>query len=264
MLDYDLFLNACAQLRAAGHSFVIATIVDKKHSVPQEIGSKMIVTQGGIAYGTVGGGALEKRSVEYAAAYLRDGRFQNRAVTINLNKDLHMSCGGTATIFFEKISRRPAWNITIFGAGHVSQALCRVLVGLECRIVCVDTRQEWLDRLPEHAGLEKVLVGEYGAYVREVEEDAYVVVMTPGHRSDFAVLKELLKRPRFAYIGVIGSRSKRAQLDRDLRTERLEGEFFCPIGEKVGTNAPHEIAISIAAQLLRQRDLKGMAACDAA
>ena len=59
-----------------------------------------------------------------------------------------MTCGGTVSLFFE--SRNVTdWRIAVFGAGHVTQALARVLVQLPCRLTCIDPRDDWLAQLPD-------------------------------------------------------------------------------------------------------------------
>jgi xanthine dehydrogenase accessory factor len=83
--------------------------------------------------------------------------------------------------------------------------------------------------------------------------------MTQGHATDFPVLLECLRREKsFPYLGVIGSKSKRAVLVKDLvaagiNPTRAEA-FHCPIGLKLGRSEPAEIAVSIVAQLLQVRD----------
>jgi xanthine dehydrogenase accessory factor len=85
-----------------------------------------------------------------------------------------------------------------------------------------------------------------------------VLSITKGHASDVPVLREVLARfAGIPFVGVIGSASKRAALFRDLRAEGagedLLDKITCPLGLPVGGNDPHEIAISIAAQLLEKR-----------
>jgi xanthine dehydrogenase accessory factor len=82
--------------------------------------------------------------------------------------------------------------------------------------------------------------------------------MTKGHASDRPVLQRALAERTFPYLGAIGSAAKAIVLRRELvahglTLERAE-KFFCPIGEDFGSNHPYEIALSIAAQLLKIRD----------
>jgi xanthine dehydrogenase accessory factor len=79
-----------------------------------------------------------------------------------------------------------------------------------------------------------------------------------GHATDRPILRRALMEREFPYIGVIGSDSKAEILRRDLLADGVPPEkasgFHCPVGLDFGTNHPHEIALSIAAQLLSERD----------
>jgi xanthine dehydrogenase accessory factor len=82
--------------------------------------------------------------------------------------------------------------------------------------------------------------------------------MTMGHATDRPILRRALTERAFPFIGVIGSDAKaailRGELAGDGVTPEQAAKFQCPIGLPIGTNHPHEIAISIAAQLLMVRD----------
>ena len=89
-------------------------------------------------------------------------------------------------------------------------------------------------------------------------ETAFVLIMTQGHRSDFYVAQRFLERNTQPFLGVIGSRSKAATLQRELKKEGLKKtvteRLVCPLGFSLGGNNPQEIAVSISAQLLYERD----------
>ena len=83
--------------------------------------------------------------------------------------------------------------------------------------------------------------------------------MTMGHRTDRPIIEEIFRQQRqLPYLGVIGSKSKRAVLSRELRAAGIAQEqidtIHCPIGLPLGTNQPGEIAVSVVAQLIEQRD----------
>ena len=82
--------------------------------------------------------------------------------------------------------------------------------------------------------------------------------MTHGHRSDFYVVQKFLEQCSQPFLGVIGSRSKAATLKKELKKEGFKQnkieKIFCPLGFSLGGNHPQEIAISITAQLLFERD----------
>ena len=85
-----------------------------------------------------------------------------------------------------------------------------------------------------------------------------MLCQTKGHHSDRPILKRALAERNFPFIGVIGSDAKAAILRREMIAGGLPAEraalFHCPVGLDFGTNHPHEIALSIAAQLLAERD----------
>jgi xanthine dehydrogenase accessory factor len=146
----------------------------------------------------------------------------------------------------------------VFGAGHVAQQLVDVLVRLDCRVTCIDTREEWLARLPESPKLMRILSEDMPAEVAKIPDGSYVVLMSMGHACDKPILLEILRTRTFPYLGVIGSNSKAKRLKQDIREAGLPPEaeraFFCPIGLAFGSDAPAEIAISVVAQMIEIRD----------
>ena len=232
--------------------FVIVTLTGVRGSAPSDPGAKMIVLIDGTIHGTVGGGKVEARVIEYSKARLTETGTAPFTETWNLQKDIGMTCGGEVTFLFETVRPSP-WRIAVFGAGHVAQALVRVLIPLSCSISCIDPRKEWLERLPDSYNLKKL------ATLDEVSSDTFVIAMTQGHAYDVPILEKIFKKPfEFPFVGVIGSAQKGMRIkselsQRGVSMERLE-KLHCPIGINIGTNQPEEIAISIAAELLQVRD----------
>ena len=253
MYDVD---HRLAQLLSEGGAFICITVVDAIGSTPGGIGSRLLVTEDGPVAGTVGGGRLEARALVEAQAMLA-GAAERRFFDWSLQKDIGMTCGGRVKIYFEMYNRS-LWDIRIFGAGHVAQALVRVLFTLNCRVHCYDTRPEWLARLPDNGRLVRVSSLDLSREVCGIPEHAFVLLMTMGHATDLPILEELLRDRSQAYVGVIGSRSKRAVLHRELLgrgvSEDVVENFYCPIGLRVGSNDPAEIAVSVTAQLIAERD----------
>ncbi|MBM3336010.1 xanthine dehydrogenase accessory protein XdhC [Candidatus Sumerlaeota bacterium] len=258
------YFEHCVELSAKGIPFVSVTFIASEGSAPQDAGSKMIVTADGLYWGTVGGGKIEARAIEQALAVLREAPSGAPRPTKtllahwDLGRDLGMVCGGSLELFFEACGT-DTWNIAIFGAGHVALALVSMLLPISCRVTCIDTRREWLDRLPKAAKVCPVLTDDRPACVANLPEGAFVLCLTPGHEGDLAVLQAIYQLGRrFPYIGVIGSRRKASEMRKAL----LEGgvppseveRIHCPVGLPLGTNDPAEIAVSIAAQLLQERD----------
>ncbi len=97
--------------------------------------------------------------------------------------------------------------------------------------------------------------------IHSLDPDTFVLMMTQGHATDFPVLLECMKREqKFAYVGVIGSKSKRAVLVKDLIAAGVDDQtaegFLCPIGLPIGKSEPAEIAVSVVAQLIQWRDAR--------
>lgn len=237
--------------------FVMVSLVDVIGSSPQDIGSKMLVTQTGLYGGTIGGGKVEFKAISEAQALL-ENRLQTKCFAEwNLKKDVGMSCGGIVRLYFEAFHTN-TWKIAVFGAGHVANALIPLLLLLECQIRCLDPRQVWLNKLPKSPKLSVTHTQEMASEVQYLEPDTFVLLMTMGHSTDLPILLEILRTKQFPYVGVIGSRAKAARIKKDIEEAGLPSSckdaFYCPIGLDIGSNHPQEIAISVAAQLIQVRD----------
>jgi xanthine dehydrogenase accessory factor len=153
----------------------------------------------------------------------------------------------------------PSGLVYVFGGGHVAQELVSLLSRLDFRCVVFEDRKEFAgpDLFP---GAVNIILGNFERIGDSVtlEKDDYVVILTRGHQYDFdAECFALRNGPR--YIGVIGSGSKHAFVrerllaagfgEKDLDAPRVHA----PIGLNIGSKTPAEIAVSIAAELIRER-----------
>lgn len=147
----------------------------------------------------------------------------------------------------------------LFGGGHVSAALAPLLSTVGFRIWVMDNRPELITegRFPT---AEQRIAGDYAQIDRfiGISGKDYVVVMTNGHRFDLEVEAQVLQKD-FAYLGVIGSRKKIAAVNQTL-TERgftaaQLARVHTPIGLPINAVTPEEIAVSIAAEMIRERAL---------
>ncbi len=252
------FLEVLNDLIAGEKPVVSVTVVDTSGSAPQDRGAKMIVTAEGRQYGTVGGGKVEAKALAEAQKMLAgEVDTATRFVQWNLSRDVGMTCGGIVRLYFESWNAA-RWDVVVFGAGHVAQALVTLLSSLDCHITCIDPRDEWLRRLPESPKVHAVHADDMRSLVNGIPENAFVVLMTMGHATDLPILTEILRSRTFPYLGVIGSHSKAIVLRRDLAAaglpESAQNAFHCPVGLDIGSNHPFEIAISIVAQMLQRRD----------
>ena len=148
-------------------------------------------------------------------------------------------------------------RVYIFGGGHVSQALVPALAAVDFRCVVLEDREEF-SRAELFPGAEEVLLIENSHIADYVTIDAldYVCIMTRGHKDDLAVQAQVLKTSA-AYIGVIGSRHKKAGVFAKLKeqgfTDADLDRITTPIGLAIGAETPAEIAVSITAQLIQHR-----------
>ena len=142
----------------------------------------------------------------------------------------------------------------LFGAGHCSVALCPLLTTVGFRVTVVDNRPELATR-ERFPTADAVLCCDL-AHINDavtIGDDDYVVIMTNGHRHDFVVEEQVL-RGQYAYIGVIGSRTKTASVNALLRQAGISEEAIAavhtPIGTAIKAVTPEEIAVSIAGEMI--------------
>jgi xanthine dehydrogenase accessory factor len=246
------WLQALADLDAAGTPHVLITQIEALGSTPREKGAKMVVTADHL-FDTIGGGSLEFQAAAVARGLLTEGR---RGLTIEksiLGPDMRQCCGGAVTLLFEPFY--PArLTLAVFGAGHVAQALVRILDGVPLRMLWIDERPGVFPPTlpafvsPHHAADPVALASSLPAL-------AHVLVMTHSHERDYQVIRALADRQDLASLGMIGSATKWARFRHRLAEDGLAAERIaairCPIGLKgLKGKRPAEIAIGIAAELL--------------
>jgi xanthine dehydrogenase accessory factor len=146
--------------------------------------------------------------------------------------------------------------VWLYGAGHVGQALARILMELPLRLTWIDSRTEMFpDTLPE--GVRVLQDPDTLATVPEAPVGAYFVVMSHSHPLDYALCHALLERNDFGWLGLIGSDSKAARFRSRLTRAGLGADVIanlvCPIGVAgIKSKWPAAIAVGVAAQLLQQ------------
>ena len=258
----DIF-EEIVRLRNVGIPAALATIVGTRGSTPGQESMRLLVKEDGTFLGTVGGGCLEAEVYDAALEVIRDEtcRTLSFRLTQKDSPDSGLLCGGEVTIFVESITIP---KLTIFGGGHVSSALSRVAADAGFHVTVTDDRESYAraDRFPGAAEVFAAPFAETAAQMPLVA-NTYIVIVTRGHKEDGVVLAELAKRhaagdqPRF--LGMIGSRTKRGVLFRQLREQGVSEEFFAgvrsPVGMCIGARSHEEIAVSIVAELISVRRL---------
>ena len=146
--------------------------------------------------------------------------------------------------------------VWLYGAGHVGQALARILMELPLRLTWIDSRPEMFPKtLPESVRI--LDDADTLATVSEAPVGAYFTVMSHSHPLDYALCHALLERNDFAWLGLIGSDSKAARFRSRLARAGLGAEIIanlvCPIGVAgIASKWPAAIAVGVAAQLLQR------------
>ncbi|GAB0115061.1 xanthine dehydrogenase accessory protein XdhC [Acidisoma sp. C75] len=250
------WLDALQELSARDEPLVLLTLLSTAGSAPREAGSKMVVSAEGV-WDTIGGGNLEFQSIATARALLAAGAIAPETRDFPLGPALGQCCGGATTVLFEPI-RPPAWRVALFGAGHVGQAVARLLADLPCRLLWHDARAEAFAAvaLPAHA---RAIPRSDAAAIAALPPGAMVLIMTHDHGLDFALTEAALARPDLAFVGTIGSETKRARFASRLARAGVSGQaiarLHCPVGlPGIGGKLPAEIAIAVVGQLLQSRD----------
>jgi len=248
----DDWVRALADARKRGMPSTLVTVLQAEGSVPRASGTKMLVTADGQT-GSIGGGHLELKALEKARGLLSGTDATPVVECFKLGPSLGQCCGGALTLLFEPFLAR-AWNVWIFGAGHVGQALAYQLAGLPVRVTLADARAaQFPPALP--ANCEKLLEPVLEDAAKDVPAGADALVMTHSHDLDLALVERLLRRGDLAYVGLIGSASKRKRFESRLADKNIASDrLVCPIGiADIADKHPHAIAIATAADLLRRR-----------
>jgi xanthine dehydrogenase accessory factor len=225
-------------------------------STPRDVGSKMVVYADGRTEGTVGGGKMEALVTEAAAEAIAQGA--SRMVHYDL-RDLELGdpgiCGGAIDVFVDVTVPSP--TLLLAGAGHVAMPVAEIGYMCGFRVVVVDDRADMAseERFPHAA--ERIagdIVEALTAY--PVTPNTYVVIVTRGHALDEEALRAVIDSEA-AYVGMIGSRRKvrviLGHLREDGIDEALIDRVHSPIGLDIGSETPAEIAVSILAELIRER-----------
>jgi xanthine dehydrogenase accessory factor len=295
------FYKTLSETLHSGKRLVLMVVIDNEGSSPGRKGFKMAVAKDGM-FGTIGGGIMEHKLVEYARALLDKQKFEpfikHQIHDKSAPKDQSgMICSGRQSIAFydinpdflpladqilgeedfqvsytssgiNKPSENPEWSFTetnslpqkvyILGGGHVGLALSEVLSRLDFEIHILDHRENLNTMQLNHFAHSRQTV-EFEQIGRHIPEgnDIYVVIMSFGYRTDDIIIRQLINK-RFKYIGLLGSREKIAALFSKMVEDGFDKDniarVYAPIGIDIKSETTQEIAISVAAQLIRVKN----------
>lgn len=164
---------------------------------------------------------------------------------------------GEDFVYQEMLGQRD--ELIIIGGGHCALALSELAAKLGFRISIFDDRPE-LNTIAKNEFADRVTIIDSYENIGEhlpQGDDVYVVVMTLGYASDAVVIRQLIDH-EFKYFGVLGSKAKMATLMKELRDEGFDQDklarIHTPIGLPINSRTPEEIAVSIAAEIIKVRN----------
>ena len=246
-------IKLAAEWLAHGRKVCLATIITKSGAAPREVGAKMVVSDTGETAGSIGGGVLEKETVERARRAIEDGC--PAVVDFDLSGESPTTdaiCGGRVSVFIEPLGE--ARKLFVMGAGHVGRALARIARWVGFAVTVIDDREEHLERASLGPGIA-TFVASPDAWppALKIDASAFVVICTRGHALDKEWLRAVA-RANPQYVGMIGSHQKATRTLSELEAEGIPGEFLkrvqSPVGLAIEALTPEEIAVSIVGQLV--------------
>ncbi len=293
------FYKKFQQVLQEEERLILMVVIANEGSSPGRKGFKMIVSKHQM-YGTIGGGIMEHKLVEYVVNLLDKPKFEpfikHQIHDKSAPKDQSgMICSGQQTIAFYDIDssyfpltsailsdeiitihysnhgiktskpENTEWHfletnslvqkVYIIGAGHVGLALSEVLSKLDFEIHLLDHRDN-LNTMNANHFVQSKQVIDFEAVENFIPEgeNVYVVIMSFGYRTDDIIIRRLLDK-NFKYIGMLGSAAKITTLFENLERDGFDkwhiARVHAPIGIDIKSESTQEIAISVAAQLIK-------------
>ena len=200
-----------------------------------DTGERAILCEDRMIYGCEGG-------------TLASGRQQLQALS-----GIGMTKIGDQEIYYEQLHGQP--KVVICGGGHVGLALARMCSLLKYETTVIEDRPHFADEA-SRTGADHVICNDFAHALEQLEGDCETcfVVMTRGHRYDMDCLRLILNKKR-AYTGLMASRSRADMIRKTLLDEGFHEDDVrqvnMPVGLKIGSETPEEIAVSVAAQIIQ-------------
>ena len=228
-------------------------ITRARGSTPREEGAEMMVGPATVT-GTIGGGQLEYLAIDRARMMLAKGEAEAR-MDVPLGPEIGQCCGGRVELALDRAPARapaPGPAVLIFGAGHVGRALARALMPLPFSPRLIDQRAAELSLAAP--GVPTTLTPLPEAEVRAAPPGASFVILTHDHALNFLLGVEALARADTPYVGMIGSRTKRATFDRFARSNGADpARLTCPIAAGFPRDKRPEVIAAFAAAEITAR-----------
>ncbi len=249
---------AVGDCKEDGASFALVTVLGTSGSTPRDPGSKMVITKES-TFDTIGGGQLEFLVTQQARELLEKNETDVVIRAFPLAAEAAQCCGGQVSVMIETFAAT-AWQIAVFGAGHVAQQLIPILSRMPCQVHWFDKRPEFLS-IPVEANIKlRLIPEEVSLAVEQLPASSDVLILTHDHALDYELTKACLQRDDISLVGTIGSDTKSNRFEQRLLKDGVDEQslarFVCPIGiPQVKGKLPIEIAVSICAQLIARQQI---------
>ncbi|MCZ8543509.1 xanthine dehydrogenase accessory protein XdhC [Mesorhizobium qingshengii] len=232
----------------------------------QMLGSSPSPLRGGSAGKAGRGGGTDGRATRAPTRFEVDEMYAT--LDVPLGPEIGQCCGGRVEVLIRLVDAALAADLIaaaeaeeahlphvyIFGGGHVGQALASTIALLPVRGVVIETRAEALEGMPETVETRLTPIPE--AEVRNAPAGTAFAILTHDHALDFLIVAEALKRDDTAYVGMIGSKTKKATF-RNWFLKSVDGSeaqlarLVSPIGgDAVKDKRPQVIAALAAAEIM--------------
>lgn len=249
---------------AAGRAAIVVEVAEALGSAPREAGARMLVAAED-AVGTVGGGHLELKALQTAREMLRTGETAAHVERFALGPSLGQCCGGAVTLRHRRLDAQaladwqsppPLFHLQMYGAGHVGQSIATLLSQLDVEVDWIDERETQFPPAPWPAHIRRISVDAVEGEVDRAPAGAHYLVLTHSHALDLRITEAVLRRGDFAYLGLIGSRTKRERFVHRFEARGVDAgaiaRMTCPIGvEGIAGKAPEIVAVAVVAQMLQ-------------
>lgn len=146
----------------------------------------------------------------------------------------------------------------IAGGGHVGLAVSRVMKTLGFYVVVFDHRED-VFTIEQNSFADEIIITRYEEIGKRIIESkrSYIIIVTPMHTGDKETLKSVIDKS-VKYIGMMGSKRKIKNIFDALLADGVDGELLqrvhTPIGIEIEAETPEEIAISIAAEIIKVKN----------
>jgi xanthine dehydrogenase accessory factor len=250
-------LELASDLVRRGEPFALATVVARTPPISAQLGDTALITADGSFYGWVGGSCTRPTVIAQARKALEDNR--PRLVALDPDPELRlrpglevfpMTChsGGRVEIHIQPILPPP--QLLVYGMSPTARALVRLGGAMGYRVHAIDPAADASDYL----GADVVVTDPASVRIAGGSAPVYAVVATQGQWDEEAVAAALALSP--SYLGVMASAKRFAQMRAWLAERAPEASLARirnPAGIDLGATLPEEIAISILAEIVKER-----------